>query len=795
MTTACSPPEESGASGATGGSGRVEALLGEMTLPEKLAQLVGLWAGAGADGDGVAPLQNELLVGVPPFEQFAANGLGQLTRVYGTSPVEPLDGWRALRQAQQWLVDNTRLRIPAMAHEECLTGFTAYRASTFPTPLAWGASWDPALVEEMASSIGATMRAAGVHQGLAPVCDVIRDPRWGRVEECIAEDPYAVGVIAAAYVRGLQHSGIIATLKHFVGYSGSGGGRNLAPVHAGPRELAEIFLPPFEMALRLGGARSVMHSYCEIDGLPSAADRTLLTDLLRGDWGFEGTVVADYFGVSFLHSMHAVAEDLAAAAELALNAGVDVELPTGSAYLAPLEMLVRNGRVEEAAIDVAVRRVLQQKEALGLLEPGWQPAAEPLLDFDPPAHRTIARTMAEESVVLLANDGLLPLRAAVRVAVVGPNADTAHALLGTYSFTNHVEVAHPDVPMGIAVPTILAALTAEPSDWHLTYSRGCDIDSDDVTGFAAAADLARDADVVIAVMGDRAGLFGRGTVGEGSDTDSLDLPGVQQKCVQHLIATGTPVVLVLLTGRPYALEWAVGRAAAIVQAFFPGEEGAGAVAGVISGRLNPCGRLTVSFPRSAGAQPYTYLHPPLGAASAVTTLDTMPVFPFGHGLSYTQFAYSGLEVESSQIATDGVLSVSVTITNTGTRQGVEVAQLYTHDVAASTTRPMRQLTGYARVDLAAAQSVRVTFDVHTDLLSYVGVQGHRLVEPGDVDVWVAATCVEEGLHARVTLVGPARAVCHRRVLQTVVTTRSGDALRPGLRPTSAAPDPPVANAD
>ena len=315
---------------------QVENLIAQMTLEEKLAQLVGIWVGAGVDGQSVAPMQSAQDDGADDFNEFSRNGLGHLTRVFGTVPVSPNAGRSALGRTQRWLRDNTRLGIPAIAHEECLTGLAAWQATTFPTPLAWGATFDPDLIEKMGHAIGESMAKLGVHQGLAPVLDVIRDVRWGRVEECIAEDPFVVGELGSAYVRGLQSTGVIATLKHFVGYSNSRAGRNLAPVHAGPREVADVLLVPFEMAVLDAGVGSVMHSYAEIDGVPVASDPTLLTDLLRDRWGFEGTVVADYFGVAFLESLHHVARNLGDAGAQALAAGVDIELPTGKAYLAPL---------------------------------------------------------------------------------------------------------------------------------------------------------------------------------------------------------------------------------------------------------------------------------------------------------------------------------------------------------------------------------------------------------------------------------------------------------------------------
>ena len=353
-----------GAPRTPGVSERVQSLVAEMTLDEKLAQLVGYWVDQG--DEVVAPLSGEKVTSTG-YADATAHGLGHLTRVYGTRPVDPIERAEWLWGEQQRLQTETRLGIPALVHEECLTGFAAWKAATFPTPLAWGASFDPETVELVASAIGRSMREVGVHQGLAPVLDVVRDPRWGRVDECIAEDPYVVGTIGTAYVRGLQSAGVHATLKHFVGYSGSQAGRNHAPVHAGPRELQDVFLPPFEMAVRDGGVRSVMNSYAEIDGVPVAASGDLLTDLLRRRWGFDGTVVSDYFAVDFLRSMHGVAATPGEAAQIALEAGIDVELPGADAF-PHLAARVASGDLPEAVIDRAVARLLAEKEDLGLLD-------------------------------------------------------------------------------------------------------------------------------------------------------------------------------------------------------------------------------------------------------------------------------------------------------------------------------------------------------------------------------------------------------------------------------------------
>jgi len=738
---------------ATSAHARVAEIVGRLTLEEKLAQVVGFWEKG--DGEVVAPLQGEFTRD-GGLDDAVRHGLGHLTRVYGTRPVDPVERARWLWERQRDLV--ARTGIPALVHEECLTGLSAWQAATFPTPLAWGASFDPELVGRMAGLIGGSMRELGVHQGLAPVLDVVRDPRWGRVEECIAEDPYLIGEVATSYVRGLQGAGVHATLKHFVGYSASQSGRNFGPVHVGPRELADVLLVPFEMAVRDGGVRSVMHAYTEIDGVPVAADPTILTDLLRGRWGFDGVVVADYFGVAFLDILHHVAADLGEAAGLALAAGIDVELPTGDAYLEPLAAAIAAGTVDESLVDRAVTRALLQKAELGLLDETFEGEPPTSIDLDSVEHREVAARLAAESVVLVANDGVLPLvgggrPAPARVAVVGPNADRHEAMFGCYSFVNHVLEHHPDVATGIEVPTVLAALRDELAGVELVAAEGCGVDSSDTSGIPAAVEAAAGADVAVVVVGDRAGLFGRGTVGEGCDRDDLELPGVQRALVEAVLETGTPVVLVLLTGRPYAIGWATERCAAVVQAFFPGEEGGPAVAGVLSGRINPSGRLPVSLPRSAGSQPYSYLHPALGGDGDVTNLPTSPVRPFGFGLSYTTFVYDELVAQSAHVETSGRIRVAARVTNTGDRPGDEVVQLYAHDVVASVTRPVAQLVGFRRVSLAAGESAVVTFDVPTTRVAFSGRDLRRIVEPGELELWVG-TSADRAARTSVHLVGP-----------------------------------------
>ncbi|MGA5824214.1 beta-glucosidase family protein [Kitasatospora sp. NPDC094028] len=756
---------------------RAEAVLAEMTLPEKLAQLVGVWVGASGEGGDVAPHQHDMEE-PPDLDGLLPSGLGQLTRPFGTAPVDPALGALSLARSQQRIAAANRFGIPALAHEECLAGFAAWGATAYPVPLSWGATFDPDLIRRMAATIGRDMRAVGVHQGLAPVLDVVRDARWGRVEETIGEDPYLVGTVATAYVQGLESAGIVATLKHFAGYSASRAGRNLAPVGMGARERADVILPPFEMAVREGRPRSVMHAYTDTDGVPSAADEALLTGLLRDTWGFEGTVVADYFGIAFLKLLHGVAGDWAEAAALALASGVDVELPTVKTFGAPLLRAVENGAVPEALVDRALRRVLAQKIQLGLLDEDWDavPAAlagRPLddpdalrgsVDLDRPENRALAREIAERAVVLLRNDGTLPLRSPRRIALIGPNADAPTSVLGCYAFPVHVGSQHPEVPVGIELPTLYEALAAEFPESEIRTAAGASVDGLDTAGFAEAVAAARQADVVIVALGDRAGLFGRGTSGEGCDVESLELPGVQQQLLDALLDTGLPVVAVLLAGRPYALGRAATEAAALVQTFFPGEAGTEAIACVLSGRTDPSGRLPVSIPARPGVQPSTYLAARLAGPSEVSSTDPSPAFGFGHGLGYTTFAWTDLEVERATATTEGEFALAFTLRNTGGRSGSETVQLYLHDPVASVVQPVLRLIGYRRIPLDAGERTRVRVRVPADLASFTGRDGRRIVEPGELELRIAASSTDVRLTATVRLDGPVRVLDHTRRL-------------------------------
>ena len=755
---------------------RVEDLVSRMTLAERVAQLYGVWVGVDATAGEVAPHQHELAPPPADWDSFLQDGLGQLTRPFGTAPVDPLVGARGLAGTQRQIVDGNRFGIPALVHEECLTGLAAWQATVFPSPLCWAASFDPALVERMAARIGRAMSLLGVHQGLAPVLDVARDLRWGRVEETMGEDPYLVGTIGSAYVRGLQSSGVVATLKHFIGYSASRGGRNLAPVPVGRREVLDVLLPPFEMAVR-AGAGSVMNAYTDIDGVPVAADPTVLGDLLRGDLGFEGTVVSDYFSVAFLQTLHGVAGSPAQAAGEALAAGIDVELPTVHCYGEPLVDAVTEGLVGEDLVDRAVERVLRQKCELGLLDEDWAPDPPALergeADLDDPESRALARDLARRSVVLLANTGVLPLRPRQRLAVVGPRAHTPQAMLGCYSFPMHVGVHHPDTPIGITIPTVVEALESDAAGYDVVFTEGCPVTGGTDEELQAAVESARSAEVCVAVLGDRAGLFGGGTSGEGCDATDLRLPGRQEELLEALLATGTPVVLVLLVGRPYDLSRQAPRLAAALCGFFPGEEGAGVLADVLGGRTNPSGRLPVTFPGAGSNQPGTYLSAKLGRRSEVSAADPTPVFPFGHGLSYAPPTWDEPQLLTGGTwPVDGSCEVAVSLSNPTGTDTSEVVQVYLHDPTAEVVRPVQQLVAAQRVDLAPGDSARAVFRLHADLASFTGRSGGRVVEPGEVEVRVGASSTDIRGVLRCTLTGARRTAGFDRRLEPEILVES-----------------------
>ncbi|KUP92959.1 glycoside hydrolase family 3 N-terminal domain-containing protein [Tritonibacter horizontis] len=759
---------------------RVEDLLSRMTLDEKIAQLHAIWLVL--DEHGNHRVRADSFAGGAAHESVLdrlRDGLGQVTRPLGTRAIDPDRGLRALNQLQKFMVEETRLGIPVLSHEECLSGAMVRGATMFPSSLAFGATWNTDLIEQVGTEIGAELRAIGCRQGLAPVLDVARDARWGRTEETFGEDPYLTGLMATAYVRGLQGEkrDLLATLKHYVGHSFSEGGRNHAPVHLGWRALNDDFMLPFEMAVKLANAGSIMPAYHDIDNEPLHASRHLLTEVLRHQWGFDGIIVADYIGITLLHTHHGVAADAAEAAALAFGAGLDVELPADDC--APhLKAALARGLIDLATIDEAVRRHLREKFRVGLFEAPY--ANEGAVVLQSSKAVAVARTVAEQSITLLDNTGVLPLSPEARLAVIGPTADDPLALLGDYSFPVHlINTDQTDDTDQVVTP--LAGLRAA-CPGRVRYARGCNIfdersagapvfpgDVEDNTSldiaerystrrdmFDAAVACAQDADVAIVCVGDLSGIFQTGTVGEGSDVDTLDLPGLQQALLDAIVATGTPVVVVLSSGRPYNLGGQEHKIAAQVMTYFSGQEGGRALADVLTGAVEPSGRLTLSVPRSAGAVPYFYNHKFKSSGTPVAR-HFGSRYPFGHGLSYTSFAYSDLALAADQVAIEtGDVTMTFTIRNTGSRAGVAVPQLYMRDRLASVVRPVKELKAFGRVHLEPGAARKVQIALPTDMLNFTGRDGRRIVEPGMFDLMIGESSANIHLHAKVEVTGEVR---------------------------------------
>ena len=779
---------------------RVHDLLARMTPEEKFAQLHAFWLILSESGEHQAR-PGEAFIGASDdasVQRRLANSMSQITRPLGTRSVEAASGLRALNKLQRFLRNETRLGIPALSHEECLMGMMTRDGTLFPSPLGLSASWNPELVQKVGEQIGFECRELGCHQGLAPVLDVSRDVRWGRTEETFGEDPYLVGVLATRYVRGLQgpKRDLLATLKHYVGHSFSEGGRNHAPVHVGWRELNDVFLLPFEMAIKQANAGSVMPAYHDIDGEPAHASRHLLTEVLREQWGFDGLVVADYVGVSLLYQHHGVAADATEAAALAFNAGLDVELP-GDDCAQHLAAAVERGLITMATVDAIVSRVLTEKFRLGLFEKSFEdsPTAPALRTAEVVA---TALEAARQSITVLDNRGaVLPLDPSTqrRIAVIGPTAADPMAQLSGYSYPAHV-VLHNQSEDTRHIVTPLQGLQQVYGAENIRYARGCqiievrrkgtpvfpgDVMKDAVRPtspishrtdeIAEAVQAARGADVAIVCVGDLAGLFQTGTIGEGSDTDSLSLPGVQQQLLEAVVATGTPTIVVLNSGRPYNLGGFEERVAAFVMAFAGGQQGGTAIAEVLAGIVQPSGRLTVSVPVNVGAMPYYYNHK-LKSGGTPIALHFGSRYPFGHGLGYTTFEYRKLEVDSPAVQIDGEVVLSFEVANVGERHGVEVPQLYVRDRLASVVRPVRELKAFQRIELSPGEAGRVTFRIPVDMLCFTGMSGQRIVEPGSFDLAIGASSADIRLRAEVEVIGATRTLPRNWRMESSSNVRS-----------------------
>ena len=780
---------------------RVADLIERMTIEEKVAQLGAVWV-------------SELVVDGRFDADVAAeripNGIGQITRIGASTGLRADESATLMNGIQRVAVERTRLGVPVLVHEEAVGGFCHRGATTFPQAIGLAATWDPDLLAEIGSVIRAQMMAVGARQNLAPVLDVARDPRWGRVEETYGESPYLCGRMGAAYVGAIQTDdlagGVVCTGKHFLGYAASMGGRNQAPVHLGPRELREVYAEPFAACIRESGLASVMNSYSSIDGVPCAGSHAILTDLLRDELGFSGPVVADYFAVVQLARNHHTADGPAAAAAQALGAGLDVELPSLDCYR-ELPELVRRGEVDERVVDTALRRVLAQKFQLGLFEHPYVEPAGALAVFDTDEDRALARQAGARGMCLLTNDGILPLDASGlgKVAVIGPHGDDRRLLQGDYHYPAHLEILF-DNPFSRRTADAAANVEQLPGDAgsgeagrfapgafftpHVTPLeglraalgsgvevvgvRGCsDHDLDD-TDFDAAVAAARAADVAIVCVGARSGLTVRDTVGEARDAVSLDLPGAQHALVGAVLATGTPTVLVVVSGRAHTLGDLVDRAAATLYAWLPGEEAGNALADVLLGDAEPGGRLPISLPRHVGQVPLHHDARRRGDRSEFygdyVDAPRTPAFPFGHGLGYTVFEYSDPEVTAG--STSEPTEVTATVTNAGRRSGDEVVQLYVRDDVASVARPIRELVGFTRIRLEPGASARVTFAVHPSRLAFHDPELRLVCEPGVFTFWVGTSAAATASRT-VEVTGATTEYRRTEIVDTVVSTTAG----------------------
>jgi beta-glucosidase len=764
---------------------RVQALLSQMTLEEKLAQIGSLW---------MFDLQTNGALDWDKTADKLVHGIGQITRVAGASTLDPLNVAKTANALQKFLVEKTRLGIPAIIHEECCSGALMLGGTVYPQMLGLASSFQPELAEAMTTAIRAQLLAIGARQGLAPVLDVARDPRWGRVEETFGEDPTLVSHFGMAYVRGLQSQtlveGVMATAKHFVGHSLSQGGLNCAPVHVGMREIYETYLLPFQAVIREAKLAAIMNAYPELDGEVVAASRRLLTDLLRCELGFDGLVVSDYEAIIMLHNFHKVAADPGCAAGLALNAGIDVELPSIVCYGEPLKAAIRSGEVNLELVDLAVGRHLSKKIELGLFENPYVDEGKALEVFETPQQRELAREIARKSMVLLKNDGLLPLSKSIRsLAIIGPNAHEGRNQLGDYTYAAMSQLMQWKAPENSAfnnndlaalarsdvkVTTVLEGIRALVSpETVVHYAHGYDASDGDDPGFEEALRTAQQAEAVVLVLGDRSGLTLDCTSGETRDSSDLKLPGKQEELARALLATGKPVAVVLITGRPYALSTLEDSASAILEAWLPGEEGGRAVAEVLFGEVNPGGKLPITFPRSVGQVPVFYNAKPAGTRSHwyedYVSEKAAPLYPFGHGLSYTVFEYRHLNIVPEQARSGEYVDISLAVENTGKMAGEEVVQLYIHDALACTPRPVKELKGYRRLKLEPGETRRVVFHLPVDQLAFYDLGLNLILEPGRIEVMVGSSSQDIRLRGAFEIVGPPRVEVKERVFACPVS--------------------------
>lgn len=794
---------------------RARELLARMTLEEKAQQLTGMMPMGlmGVDGPTREQLEKELSIGI-----------GQVSMYSMFNHLFPAELARVVNTVQRHLVEKTRLGIPALFHLEALNGLVAAGFTTFPTGIALASTWNPSGVQEMAQILSRQMRSIGHGQALSPVMDVARDPRWGRVHESYGEDPCLVSTMSVAFTLGMQGDdlshGVIATGKHFLGFGMTDGGQHMAATSIGGRELREVYARPFEAAIREAGLASVMNSYSSVDGVPVGASGPVLDGLLRDELGFTGTVVSDYGTIAHLYDRQGIATSVKDAGRLALEAGLDVELPDAKGYGPTLVEAVREGLVSEDLVDRSVLRVLRDKFALGLFD-------DPYVDEDPDrldviAHEgaDLALTLARQSVTLLRNDdGVLPVsKSTTRIAVIGPHADVVSTSFPGYTyfaalamfggavagekanmagaeeaeaaaagsmgdvlssqFGSHLDQGLEEYARTVyGASSLVEAIRAAAPDADVVSVSGTGVLDSEPADLEAAVAVAESADVVVLALGGRPGWFGAAmTEGEGSDRADIDLPSVQVELARAVAATGRPTVGVVFTGRPFALTALEAVVPTLVHVPYGGQSGMTAVAEVLVGDVDPGGRLPLSLPRHSGQVPLHhgqhlgsgYRRTEADAHKGYTDMSSQPLHPFGHGLSYTTFEYSALRLADAEISTDGTVRVGVTVTNTGTRPGSDVVQVYASHRARLVTRPAQELVAFARVELDPGESSRIEVAFSTGQLAYLDIDGAFVFEAGDIDLGVGASSDDIRQRATVRTIGPTADWSHERPLLATV---------------------------
>jgi beta-glucosidase len=742
---------------------RVEDLLARMTLDEKVAQMVTIWEHKGKiqTPDGTFAPEKA--------SQVFPHGLGQIARpsdkrgvtvsnaaagaTAGAANRDARDTADYVNAAQRWAVERTRLGIPILMHEEALHGYVARGATSFPQSIGLASTWDPALVERVFGVAAREMRARGTQLALAPVVDIARDPRWGRIEETYGEDPHLVSEMGLAAIRGFQgtrlplaRDKVLVTLKHLTGHGQPESGTNIGPADISERNLRTNFFPPFERAVKELPIRSVMASYNEIDGVPSHANGWLLNDVLRREWGFQGAVVSDYFAIRELVTRHRMFGNIKDAAERAIKAGVDAETPDGEGFV-HLPALVREGRVPEALVDQAVRRILRMKFEAGLFENPYVDAAQAEARTATPDAIALAREAARKAMVLLKNDrGVLPLE---------PNRIKRLAVLGTHARDTPIG-GYSDEPRHV-VSVLEGIQNAARGKFQVDYaeavkltrSRSWSADPVDLVPaeenrrlIAEAVETARRADVVVMVLGDNEQLSREAWADTHlGDRTSLDLVGQQEELARAIFALGKPTVVILLNGRPLSVNYLAENAPALIEGWYLGQETGNAVADVIFGRANPGGKLPVTFARNVGQLPIFYNHKPTARRGYLFD-TTKPLYPFGYGLSYTSFDVSAPRLARATIRSGETARVSVDVRNTGRRAGDEVVQLYVRDDESSVTRPVLELKHFQRVTLRPGERRTVSFDLKPDDLAFWNMDMKRVVEPGTFTIHAGPNSVD-----------------------------------------------------